>query len=140
MRFWDSSALVPLLVWQHATDRMLALLRSDPAVLAWWGTRVECASAVARLERDGSLAASDATRALGRLTALSGAWQEVQPHDSLREVARRLLRTHELRAADALQLAAAVAASENAPASLDFVCLDARLSLAAEREGFPITG
>ncbi len=50
----------------------------------------------------------------------------------------RLLRTHSLRAADALQLAAARAASEERPDTLPFVTLDERLALAAQREGFAV--
>jgi predicted nucleic acid-binding protein len=40
-----------------------------------------------------------------------------------------------LRAADALQLAAAVLASEGEPSSLEIVTLDERLSEAAQKEG-----
>jgi hypothetical protein len=43
-----------------------------------------------------------------------------------------------MRAGDALQLAAAIAASEGHPATLAMVTLDERLALAAEREGFPV--
>jgi uncharacterized protein len=52
MKFWDASAIVPLLVGQPATTLLQALASHDPVVLVWWGTEVECASAIARLERD----------------------------------------------------------------------------------------
>jgi predicted nucleic acid-binding protein len=81
-----------------------------------------------------------ASRARGRLDRFVATWQEVQPSEPLRDAARRLLRVHELRAADALQLAAAGAASEGRPMTLAFVCLDERLGSAAEREGFPVLG
>jgi hypothetical protein len=45
---------------------------------------------------------------------------------------------HPLRAADALQLAAAYAAAEQRPASLDMVTLDERLAIAARNEGFVV--
>lgn len=99
---------------------------------------MECDSAVARLEREGRLRPRGAQAALRRLDLLCADWQEVQPLDALRETARRLLRVHDLRAADALQLAAALAASEQRPATLPFVCLDERLARAAELEGFPV--
>lgn len=136
MRFWDSSALVPLLVGEEATERMLALYRQDPEVVAGWTTPVECASAIARLERQGDLAPATATEAFERLDALAPSWIEVEPRDEVREIARRLLRVHPLRAADALQLAAAILAAERRPATLDFVTLDDRLADAARREGF----
>lgn len=97
---------------------------------------MECVSALARLEREGGLSATALAAALKRMKELRGMWHEVQPTESVRETAIRLLRVHPLRAADSLQLAAAIVASENKPATLDFVCLDARLTLAAQREGF----
>ena len=117
---------------------MRALYRSDSGILAWWGSRVECESALSRLERDGLLPPRSASRARGRLDRFAATWQEVQPSEPLRDAARRLLRVHDLRSADSFQLAAAVAASEGRPMTLAFVCLDERLSAAAEREGFPV--
>jgi uncharacterized protein len=140
LRFWDSSALVPLIVRQRASGRMRSLYRSDAGVLAWWGARVECESAVSRLERDGLLRRRSARVARARLDRFAATWQEVQPSEPLRDNARRLLRVHDLRAADALQLAAGCAAAEGRPVTLGFVCLDERLAGAAEREGFPVLG
>ena len=138
MRFWDSSALVPLLVRQAATERMTGLYRADVSILTWWCTRVECDSAIARLERQTELAPDAATAALRRLDLLARSWHEIQPLDLLRETARRLLRVHNLRTAHSLQIAAALQAAEQRPATLEFVCLDERLTLAAQREGFPV--
>jgi predicted nucleic acid-binding protein len=78
------------------------------------------------------------TRALEVLRELADAWAEIPPGDRLRDRALRLLRVHDLRAADALQLAAAVLLSADAPESLPFVCLDQRLRDAASREGFAL--
>ena len=136
MKFWDSSALVPLLVEEETTDPVLALYSADPAVLAWWATELECASAVARLERDEALSPRGATEAFQRLRALAAGWHLVRPGEAVREGALRLLRVHALTSADAQQLAAAVVAAENRPASLELVTLDERLATAAEREGF----
>jgi predicted nucleic acid-binding protein len=119
---------------------MRSLYRRDGGVLAWWGARVECESAVSRLERDRRLLRRSAAAARGRLERFAATWHEVQPTDPLRDDARRLLRVHDLRAADALQLAAAFAAAEGRPPTLEFVCLDERLAAAAEREGFRIVG
>ncbi len=139
MRFWDSSALVPLCVDEPATDGALALLKDDPQVAVWWMTLVECASALARLERDGALTSEDATEAFLRLDQLAASWFEVEPHDEIREVARRLLRVHPLRAADALQLAAAYVVSERRPPTLEVVTLDDRVRQAGLKEGFVLT-
>jgi hypothetical protein len=136
VRFWDSSAIVPLLVAEPARESVLARLVEDPEMVVWWGTPVECASALARREREGLLSASDATRALDRLRELSLAWNEVLPSEAVRGTAQRLLRVHPLRAGDALQLAAAVIACEHEPLSFAFMSLDERLNEAAQREGF----
>lgn len=138
MMFWDSSAVVPLLVEEPATDAVRAALEEDPTMLVWWATELECVSAIARLERQGDLASDATLVALQRLEALAGGWHEVQPVESVRRAARRALRVHSLRTADALQLAAATVGSEGQPASLDVVSLDDRLSDAARREGFAV--
>lgn len=138
MRFWDSSAIVPLLVKESWTDVVRASWRHDPDITVWWATEVECVSALARLERDGMLDLVGVGEGLARLDALSLAWTEVEPGTRIREHANRLLRTHALRAADALQLAAAIVAAEERPASLRLVTLDERVADAASREGFGV--
>ena len=138
MKYWDSSALVPLCVDEVSSSRILRLYRADPVMITWWGSEIECASAFARLEREGAMDAADASAALERLKALRAAWHEVQPSASLRDTSIRLLRVHPLRAADAVQLSSAVIASDSAPATLDLVTLDERLASAARREGFSV--
>ncbi len=136
MRFWDSSALVPLVVDQAATNLVMALFERDPAMFVWWGTEVECVSALARLERERAIDRIRAEDADGRLKALADAWREVEPSQIVRECAIRFLRVHALRAADALQLAAAFVAAELRPSSLEMVTLDDRLADVARKEGF----
>ena len=138
MRFWDASAIVPLLVDEPAGEAALGLLEEDAAIVAWWGTPVECVSAIARREREGHLSPQAASRAVARLKTLGAAWGEIVASDPVRDTAFRLLRVHALRAGDCLQLAAAIVASDGSPASLPFVCLDERLAVAAEREGFAV--
>ena len=138
MRFWDASALVPLLVEQHLSKRMAEYAAKDPHMFTWWGSAVECASAICRLEREKLLGPEEANLAFVRLRELAAGWNEINPGEALREHALRLLRVHALRASDALQLAAVHYAAEQRPSTLEFVCLDERLALAAVREGFPV--
>ncbi|MDZ4257862.1 MAG: type II toxin-antitoxin system VapC family toxin [Gemmatimonadales bacterium] len=140
MRFWDSSALMPLLVPEPTTADLMALMRSDPAAAVWWATPIECASAIARLARDERLSRDDTAMATGLLEAAQPGWSVIPPTDRVRQQAMRLLRLHPLRAADALQLAAALVLAEHDPRTLPFVTLDDRLALAAEREGFAVMG
>jgi uncharacterized protein len=99
---------------------------------------VECASAIARLEREGALDEAAVREAFQRLTQLATGWHEVDPSDPIRETAVRFLRVHPLRAANALQLAAAFLAAERRPSSLEVVTLDDRLAAAARKEGFVV--
>lgn len=138
MRFWDSSAVVPLLVPELASERLRRLHALDPVLLTWWSAEVECVSAIARAERAGRLSATAVGDGLRRLLALRRGWHEIEPGEEVREAAKRLLRVHDLRAADALHLAAAFVAAEGRPASLELVSLDDRLRRAAAREGFPV--
>lgn len=137
MRFWDTSAIVPLVIVEGATRAALSCLREDGDLAVWWSTSVECASAIARLEREG-MRTSDVAEALVRLETLAAAWTEVEPQDEIREIAQRLLRVHPLRAADALQLAAAYLVAERRPSSLEVVTLDTRVASAAAKEGFTV--
>jgi len=136
MRYWDSSALVPLIIAEDASDDIQRAFEQDPELIVWWGTEIECVSALARRERDGAQVGRTVVKALERLDALSFAWREVLPAERVRSLARRLLRVHALRAADAVQLSAAIVAAEEQPATLPFVTLDERLVQAARREGF----
>jgi predicted nucleic acid-binding protein len=138
VRYWDSSALLPLLIQEPTTSVIQALVVSDRELLTWWATRVEAASALARLAREGALDAGTHQATLARLSYLAQGWAEVLPSDAVRDQAGRLLRLHPLRAADALHLAAALVASEHQAATLPFVTLDQRLAAAAQREGFPV--
>jgi hypothetical protein len=138
MTFSDASAIVPSVVAESTTRAVQGLGAKDPAMLVWWATEVECASAIARLERDGALDESAVTQALDRLKQFAAGWHEVDPSDAIREAAVRFLRVHPLRAADALQLAAAFIAAERRPPSLELVTLDERLAIAARKEGFVV--
>lgn len=138
MRFWDASAIVPLIVAQPRSGAVRRALEDDSNIVAWWATPVECASALARLDREQAAGAATLAESARRLDRLTAAWREVEPGDRLRETAVRLLRTHPLRSADALQLAAAIAAADGEPPTLPFVTLDERLAIAAGKEGFPV--
>ncbi len=138
MRFWDTSAIVPIIFDEPSSAKVRALADDGIGLLVWWATGVECVSAIARRERGGDLEREAYGDALAFLDRLADGWSEVPPSDRIRDAARRIVSVHELRAADAFQLAAARAASDGQPASLPFVTLDDRLALAARREGFAI--
>lgn len=135
MKFWDSSALVTLLLEQPRSAHARTLAADDGEIVVWWGSAIECASAIARLHRDRQLSTPDERAARAMLAELSTAWYEIQPGTAVRDQAMRLLRVHPLRAADALQLGAALEWCGGG-ASGTFITYDDRLRDAASREGF----
>jgi uncharacterized protein len=137
MKFWDTSAVIPILVQEATTSTVTEILTDDRHMHVWWATEVECVSSVARLERE-KVPSSIIEAALDRLSSLREEWSEIGAGTRVRETAKRLLRVHSLRAADSLQLAAASALADGDPASVTIVCLDDRLREAARREGFQL--
>lgn len=135
--FWDASALVPLCIQETTTDQVRAHLRRFAPVV-WWGSPVEVHSAICRLYRDGAIDASGRAGALARLQLLTQGWSEILPDDSLRGLARTLLEKFPLRAADSLQLAAAMTWCQQKPANRTLICGDRRLSEAARSAGFAV--
>lgn len=135
MRYWDTSALVPLVVAEAETDRMRSLLVEDPHIVTWAWTSVEFVSAIERRAREGELTREQRRRVLARVAELAEVWDEVTDVLMVRRRALAVLARHPLRAADAAQLGAALAVAPEEGEPLGFVSLDERLLDAAEREG-----
>jgi predicted nucleic acid-binding protein len=138
VRFWDTSAIVPLCVTEPATRSVRPLIDSDSGLVVWWGSRTECVSALARRRREGRLTLASERSASDLLGMLADAWSEIQPGETVRSRAERLLGVHALRAADAFQLAAALLWSQGETRGHEVVSFDERLREAAAREGFTV--
>lgn len=137
MRFWDSSAVIPLLLDEGRSTDVVRLYDADGGITVWCLTEVEAASAIARKTREG-MSAERENAARSQLRFLRERWIEVSSLEGVRTRALRLLSIHSLRSADALQLAAALVSCEERTESLPFVCLDDRLADAARKERFPV--
>ncbi len=135
--FWDSSALVPVLTDEARSSELLERLRVDRDPVIWWASPVECQSALERRRREGG-PAKVLDEARRRLEAMAMGVAVVGATDQVRGRAGRLLAAHPLRAADALQLAAALVWSDDLPQGEGFVCLDERLRAAAASAGFEL--
>ncbi|MFW5815975.1 MAG: type II toxin-antitoxin system VapC family toxin [Wenzhouxiangella sp.] len=138
MKYWDASALVPLLVSEATTPVVRQWLEDDPLIVTWVWSAVEITSAVERRFREGRLNQADRRDVLARLSLLAGQWDEITDILVVRRQANRLLARYPLRAAGAGQLAAALVLFEDQPEGQGFVCLDQRLGYAAEMEGFSL--
>ena len=130
--------LLPLIVRETTSAKVAGLLQDDSAVSAWWGTWIECSVSISRLRREGKLSEQNEGQARTRLDRLAISWRGVSPTDDLRLLASLLSRDHPLKAADALQLAAALRWCEGNTTGAGFVCLDKGLRRAALEEGFDV--
>ena len=138
MRYWDASALVPLVVAEPDSDSVRAWLSDDDHIVTWAWTRTEIIGAIERRTRDGVLSRAQRRETLGRFDRFADSWDEITDVLAVRARANALLARHPLRAADAGQLGTALLVDEQFAGALTFVCLDARLALAAEQEGLRI--
>lgn len=129
---------MPLLVNEAETPAMRTVHGSDSDVVTWWGTRAECISALKRQSREGTLSSADEANARVLLNHLSAFWAEMQPTDRVRALAERFMDTHPMKAADAMQLAAAFRWAAERPDGHEFVSLDGTLRRAAKAEGFTV--
>jgi uncharacterized protein len=137
--FWDTSAIIPVLLPERRSADLTEQLAADREVTLWWGTPVECLSAIYRRHREAAVPAPILTDALNRLRALVEDADTVAPTDDVRRRAGRVVAAHPLRAADALQLGAALVWCEEQSHGEVFVSLDERLREAARREGFSLS-
>jgi len=136
--FWDASAIVPLCCSQPATAHGRKLLGDVRGMVVWWGTSVEARSAFARLVREGQLSDAERRTSIRLLSQLRGSWDEIQPSEKVRSLAEGLPDQYGVRAADALQLAAALLCCGERPQRRPFVCFDEHLARAASEAGFVV--
>lgn len=133
--FWDSSSLVPICIAQHPATPIRKLISRHDVVVCWC-TPVEIRSAFARLVRTGELTAAEHSRAQRSLDVMRRSWREMQPTEALRAHAEALVDRFPLKAADSLQLAAALAWCGDSPQGRPFISGDRQLLLAASQLGF----
>ena len=137
LAFWDASALVSLCVRDQSSPRAKKLWRDADAVV-WWATAVEGRGALVRLHREGALSDSAFQVSCEHLSTLLSSAKEILPSANVRESAFQQLERFPLRAADALQLAAALVWCGDHPRGRWFVCADRRLGAAAAAAGFEV--
>lgn len=136
MRFWDSSAIVPLCIEEPKSWVVRDLISEDMRIAAWWGSIIECYSAFARLRRENIINYEEESQCRDILSVLSETWIEIWPSSEIKIISGRILLAHDLRAADALQLSAAILWANKSVNGHEFICFDARLRAAAIKEGF----
>ena len=136
MKFWDSSAIVPLIVHEKETDYCLKILSDDQEMLIWCLSRLEVMSALCQRVREGNLDERYFQMAKSHLNDLVERAYEVKAIEKVRQRALRLLEVHPLRAAGACQLASALVATQEDPERLVIICFDQLLKNAAMKEGF----
>jgi hypothetical protein len=114
------------------------LLYESYGIVAWWATQVEMMSGLTRLERMGQI--THERFLIGKQVAreIVRDWLSVRSTESIAIDACSLLELYPLRAADALQLAAALEWCEGKPKGKVFLSFDQRLREAAGMAGFTL--
>ena len=136
--FWDTSAIIPVVFQEAQSQAVRALLDADAEPAVWWLTAVECSSALYRRYRQHQVSPQQLNTALAWFTAFHSSVDTVQPAATVRQRAETAVAAHDLGAADAVQLAAALTWCRGQTHGQTFVCLDLRLREAAAREGFTV--
>jgi predicted nucleic acid-binding protein len=143
--FADSSALVKRYVQETGTSRVRRLTRRSPSTVIYIAriTAIEVSSAVARRRNDRTLTSKKASSILHRFRQhLAGRYTVIEITPALADAAMRLANTHNLRAYDAVQLAAALDINQKeqdagfAPVTL--ISADQALNDAATAEGLTV--
>jgi predicted nucleic acid-binding protein len=140
VRFWDASALVPTFLDEPSSAKVRQWQGTDPGVTIWMMTRVEVVSAIARKKRERPALLGLWDRAIRELHEAALTWIQISDAVATRLQAERIVLEYPLRAADALQIGAAIVAADGDPHSLELVTLDRRLGDAARSEGFRVLG
>jgi predicted nucleic acid-binding protein len=138
MRFWDSSAIVPILVLEEETEYCIRAFQSDREVMVWTMSKVEVFSALCRRFREDFLKEDAFDSAKKRMNDFFDMAFEIASLSKVKERAMRLLQVHPLKAADAMQLASVLVATQEDPSKLPIISFDDRLNLAAKLEGFTV--
>jgi predicted nucleic acid-binding protein len=137
MRFWDTSALIPLMLEEAESERMRQLLAEDGAIAISTITPLEIASTLWRRRHAGLLSVDQHHEAEAMFAELSARWSEVAQTSLILKTALRAVTRHPLRTLDAIQLAAAIVLCDE-PSCMTLVTLDKDLATAARAEGFTV--
>jgi predicted nucleic acid-binding protein len=135
--FWDSSVLVSLCIAELKSRQAESWIAEFQTVI-WWATPVETIGALCRVKREGRISSAEYNQAKAKVHTIESASQIVLPGNRLRQQAYSLLERFQLRAADSLQLAAAMAWCEESPKGNVFLSFDDRLRATAETLGFTV--
>lgn len=140
MNFWDTSGLLPIFVEEKTSKTLRSLFedRTEEGIVIWTLTPVEFLSSICRLDRMRQMTGEQARAVISRFNEIRDTFNVVRDVETVKDQAERLLRIHSLKAADALQLAAALVSCDNNPRTCSFVSVDDKLAEAAFKEGFQI--
>lgn len=130
--------MLPLFSEEAFSGVVEEFLREDDEIVAWWGTWVECSVAISRLRRENRVGDRGEEEARAALDRLANNRVERRPTDDTRLLAMLISKYHPPKAADALQIAAALRRCGGDTGGTGFVCLHDRLRKAAQDEGFDV--
>lgn len=137
MKFWDTSALVPLITKEERTPDCQRIIGTDRNVAVSFITPLELTSTIWKRGRRWIDQAAF-RRSLFKIAEFESNWTNVDDAEDILKLARQLITLYVLRSSDAIQLAAALHLVDDHPEDLPFVSLDNDLRRAARSEGFAV--
>jgi uncharacterized protein with PIN domain len=137
MQFWDTSALIPLMIEEAASGLMRGFLAEDGAIGVSAITPLEITSTLWRRRHAGLLTIEAHHQADVIFAELSARWSLMAQNTLILRAALDVVTRHPLRTLDAMQLGAAMVMTDT-PAFLTIVTLDQDLAAAARDEGFTV--
>ncbi|MGB7209037.1 MAG: type II toxin-antitoxin system VapC family toxin [Pyrinomonadaceae bacterium] len=138
MSFWDSSAIVPLCLYEANSQNARRLWRRPVSKYIAWFTPVEVMSAFARSERTGEITDQRRLVAEKLLQIIESRFELIHSEPRIVALARTFPSIYGLRSLDSLQLAAALVWCKEFPKDKDFISADAKLLESAKSVGFTI--
>jgi predicted nucleic acid-binding protein len=136
--YLDTSALVKLFIQEVGTHAVQAAATTAASLATSSVAYAEAWAALARRQREGTLAPADLRRVLAELDNQWQSYSVVEAAMGIARAAGPLAERHALRAFDAIHLASALTLHAQAPGLVTFCCADVRLNAAATAEGIAI--
>ena len=133
--YFDTSAIIPLLIGEPTTDRCTRLWNDATRIVCARLVYPEACAALSRAVRMGRISPAQAETATAELDDLAGQIDFVEITDDLARSAGRLARRFGLRGYDAVHLAAGITINDDQAV---FVTADADLADAAANSGLAV--
>jgi predicted nucleic acid-binding protein len=137
MLFWDSSALLAIILHESSAALLRPFLDEDPEVASSFITPLEIVSTIWRRQHADLFSLAQVQDVDQLYSVITKNWITLGDTRTI-DVALRLVARQPLRTGDAIQLASALEVADREGVMLPFVTLDEELGAAARAEGLRV--